>query len=560
MFLKFQIFVFSYLLFFYSLSFAQLSPGKLHQVHKNLEGIENCTKCHERGKQLSGDRCLDCHELLKERIEQGKGLHANEEFKECKNCHIEHHGRDAELVYWKEGQENFDHSKTGYVLEGAHAALKCRDCHNEKFIVNKKELLDQKKDLNRTFLGLEQRCLSCHIDEHRGQLNENCLDCHVMKSWKPVPKFDHNKTRYKLTGRHKKVECQKCHKIKADRPIGKDNVYLDFKVKNYTRCVDCHKDPHQKKFGQKCEQCHTTNGWKEYNKKAFNHDLTAFPLRGKHQTVECKECHKSSETLKIARFQSCTDCHQDYHQGQFATSQSKGACEHCHTVNGFSPSTFSMKDHQSTNYPLKGAHQAVPCILCHKKINQGTPQETMQFRFKSTRCIDCHEDPHDNQLNKYLKLTSTINNMDGCEHCHRVERWDLVSFDHAITNFKLEGRHQKVACRECHKPDARGVFKFAGVPVKCEVCHEDVHLGQFKTASGAIECERCHTPQDWIARKFDHNRDSKFKLSGAHAKVPCNDCHKIAVQNAKRFVKYKPIPTSCNECHGKEIIQPVEVN
>ena len=38
------------------------------------------------------------------------------------------------------------------------------------------------------------------------------LTCHDMKAFKPASKFDHNKTEYKLTGKHIQVDCKECHK------------------------------------------------------------------------------------------------------------------------------------------------------------------------------------------------------------------------------------------------------------------------------------------------------------------------------------------------------------
>ena len=44
-----------------------------------------------------------------------------------------------------------------------------------------------------------------------------------------------------------------------------------------------------------------------------------------------------------------------------------GRCEDCHTVDGFQPSTFSLARHQSSAFPLKGAHAAMACEDCHRK-------------------------------------------------------------------------------------------------------------------------------------------------------------------------------------------------
>ena len=89
--------------------FAQLSPGDLARPHAQLEGLKNCTKCHETGEQITGKNCLSCHTLLSERIDAGKGLHAGPDHKDCVRCHSDHHGREFEIVFWKEGPYNFDH-------------------------------------------------------------------------------------------------------------------------------------------------------------------------------------------------------------------------------------------------------------------------------------------------------------------------------------------------------------------------------------------------------------------------------------------------------------------
>ncbi|MFX9469357.1 hypothetical protein ABTO43_20110, partial [Acinetobacter baumannii] len=70
--------------------------------------------------------------------------------------------------------------------------------------------------------------------------------------------------------------------------------------------------------------------------------------------------------MRVAKFDRCADCHRDAHQGQLAGRPGGNACESCHKVEGFSPSTFTLADHQKGRYPLQGAHLAVPCVSCHR--------------------------------------------------------------------------------------------------------------------------------------------------------------------------------------------------
>ncbi|MBD3165410.1 hypothetical protein GF324_02325, partial [bacterium] len=191
---------FAYLLIFFFLVLsaspvqAQISPGKLSYAHEELEGITNCTQCHELGqRELSAEKCLACHTALKQRIDRNEGYHVSEAVRaeNCSRCHVEHAGRDAELVHWPEGKTSFDHRMTGYTLEGRHTEPDCEECH--KAVFQQAWLAGHEAvDPQSTFLGLDRSCITCHVDEHREQLTDRCLDCHSYDGWRPARGFDHN--------------------------------------------------------------------------------------------------------------------------------------------------------------------------------------------------------------------------------------------------------------------------------------------------------------------------------------------------------------------------------
>ena len=538
-------------------SFAQLSPGDLSEAHANLEGLKNCQECHETGKQVSSQKCLACHKILNARISEGKGLHALEGHKDCILCHVEHLGRSADLIHWPGGMQAFDHTQVGYKLEGKHAELNCRQCHQAKNIANIDKFKDAGRNPERTFLGLQQNCLSCHRDEHRGQLTGACLSCHTFDGWRPATKFSHATTKFALTGKHMQVECAKCHKPVTDNKYSDDKDYLQFTVLNYGKCSDCHEDIHRGKFNQACSECHNTSGWKQTNLTEFDHAKTNFPLKGKHADLKCESCHPAGQALTGLKYARCLDCHQDYHQGQFANRPSGGDCNECHTESGFVPAKFTIDDHQKTKFKLEGAHLAIPCLACHKKITNQAGVETMQFDFKSSRCADCHKDPHAGEADKYAKA-------EGCRNCHNVDSWRKISFDHKLTGFALEGKHSEVACRKCHLPVNENVsqhsLRFTGLKKACESCHDDIHQGQFTkqieihgVSMKITDCDRCHTSTNWAPRKFNHNRDTAFKLEGAHESVKCDGCHQKVNREGKTFTWFKPIDTSCEHCHGENV-------
>ncbi len=512
-------------------TFAQISPGELSKAHASLEGISNCTKCHDVGNKVTRQKCLECHKEIKANIIARKGYHGSAEVrnKDCAGCHSEHHGRDFQLIRFN--KKTFDHSKTGFALKGEHAKQECNACHKPAFI---KDPAIRKKA--GTYLGLSQQCLSCHDDFHQGKMSSKCTDCHGFNSFKNARSFDHSKTRYPLLGKHKDVACKECHKPE----IVNGKTREGFKNLAFANCNSCHKDPHENKFGQNCKQCHTEESFHIIKGiKTFDHDKTGFKLIGKHQTVECKACHKTGNMTDPIKHDRCSDCHADYHKKEFAVNGVSPDCNKCHTNNGFTPSTFTIEKHNMTKFKLEGAHMATACTACHKK------QKDWTFRNIGSRCVDCHTNVH-----KGFIPDRFFPNED-CTACHNVKNWKEVTFDHNKTGFKLEGEHAKIACAECHyRKNANGVRvqQFKRLSRECSSCHKDSHAGQF-AVNGKTDCTRCHGFDKWENSKFDHNT-SRFKLDGAHATVKCEACHKQVTNEKGTYIEYKFDNITCARCHS----------
>jgi len=507
--------------------FAQLSPGELSKAHAKLEGLSNCTKCHELGDKVSVQKCLACHKEIQQLKNNNLGFHSSQEAKnkECWNCHSEHNGRNFQIIRFDENK--FDHSKTTFTLTGKHSQIKCVECHQPKFIIDKNIA-----KRTHTFLGLKTTCNSCHEDFHQGTLGDKCSNCHNTESFKKI-KFDHNKSAFKLTGKHVEVNCYQCHKL--EKRNGKD--FRVFKNISFQSCLNCHKDFHQGKFGNNCEKCHSTSGFKNVNKNNFDHDKTNFPLIGKHVDVKCNECHGNNLSTK-PKHQYCYDCHKDYHNGVFVVNYKQGNCSECHDVKGFSPSLFSFEQHSKTKFTLTGSHLAVPCRECHYKNSE------WKFDKLEVNCIGCHKNIHGNEIKDKFMGNSK------CENCHNTDTWQKVKFSHDKTEFPLLGKHEKTTCNSCHQKKLekqKVVIRFASLNMNCESCHNDVHAGQF-TVDGKSNCERCHTFNDWKSEKFDHEK-TKFPLAGGHQKVNCNACHKQVTSNGRIFVNFKLEDFKCKNCH-----------
>lgn len=607
-------------------AYGQISPGTLSRAHADLSGPTKCVSCHIFGAGAPRLRCLSCHVEIRKRVAENRGYHArvvkNTQAREdCARCHTEHYGENFNIVKWETSKSEFDHRQTGYPLVGKHAGLECERCHNAQHIMKAERASIRVKDGNHTLLGLSPACSTCHTDAHRGQLGEDCARCHNLEAWKPAGGFEHNSTKYPLTGLHEKVACAQCHKPRTEDA----KVFVPYKDIPFASCADCHQDPHRGSFAAACQSCHGTAGWKllkTSSSVSFDHDQTKFPLHGAHVKTACYDCHKDSdfkrpvahalcadchnpdphrgqfagkdcgvchgedvfkpslfnvsmhqtskypllgkhaavectkchipagkETHYKVSYAACLDCHKDAHAGQFEAGSWANKCEDCHTVDGFRPSTFTLARHQETRFPLLGSHVATACGECHRsELEQASAAPTAQYHFNSMGCVECHRDPHQGD--------AAANARRGCEVCHNVGSWkETAAFDHATTKFDLSGAHRTVGCLECHKPViGRGptLIAFKDTPTTCNGCHEDVHGGQFDRAGTAADCASCHSLVAWRPSRFDHEMNASFSLKGAHERVPCADCHRQKTElNGREVVLYKNAPKRCQDCHSE---------
>lgn len=581
-----------------------LSPGPLSQPHADIDGDTNCNKCHTGGRKVDDPKCLECHKDLGARIDAGKGLHGTASYKakECSICHVEHIGRNAKLVRWPGGDKTkLDHAETGWKLEGAHAPLECAKCHDKK---NERG--------NATFLGLSSTCVPCHTDPHDGSFGKNCLECHDQTEWKKVRMaggapggFDHGKTAFPLKGKHKPVECKKCHT--GDPPKWKGLAF--------DSCADCHADPHQGKLGPRCASCHTEESWgaaasrmrgnhpvlslanghakvtckkchdrgndkppskgkscvschPKIHEAAFgddcnrchasiewlglpreiglsSHKETTYPLKGRHEAVGCAKCHdpkkKPAARFRQLVFDRCAACHFDSHKGEFAIRNNKGECAVCHTVDGFMPTLFGPANHAKTVFPLEGRHAAVPCGGCHGAAPR------LDLRNPKRKCAECHANPHGEQFAEEMKKG-------GCAECHNVEGWSRVKIDHST--WPLTGAHSETACSKCHDASPEDRKKgtgatWKGVPRECEGCHADVHAGQFRLGEPVRGCTDCHDTETYEVKDFDHAKKTRWPLDGKHVALTCDKCHAPEkVKGGLTAVRWRLGYQQCRDCHA----------
>ena len=99
-------------------------------------------------------------------------------------------------------------------------------------------------------------CIACHAeaDAHDGALGEGCGDCHDESAWSHA-QFDHETTKFPLSGRHAEADC-----------------------------VLCHAGQRYEGVPTECASCHNETAWTATD---FSHWMVSgFALEGRHENLQ----------------------------------------------------------------------------------------------------------------------------------------------------------------------------------------------------------------------------------------------------------------------------------
>ena len=555
----------------------------LEEKHAQL----SCQKCHNA--ELSKSAVLA--QAPKRSAQGWVGLETT-----CQSCHVDIHdgtlSRECQSCHTAAGWSpaaRFDHAKTDYPLTGKHADVECAKCHT----TGVRKAADGKV-VSAKFTLQHNDCVSCHRDPHEGRLRGACSNCHVTTSFSTVndKSFSHERTRYPLRGRHASVSCASCHAGypgKIDQPA-------------FTTCASCHADPHAGKATLAgatvdCASCHTVAGFAPATFTVAQHARTNYPLQGKHTSVACGSCHTTRagagavaarrgrpvtrEVVMRPTADRCESCHTDAHAGQLASRGDKRGCVACHTIDGWKPATFGVREHATLKVPLTGKHATASCGSCHSAKRTGLPSlsttrtlgtANVAFALSETSCDACHRDPHGARYN-----ASSAPSQSTCTTCHDTRGFRPSTIDadaHAKFSFALDGAHRAAPCVACHttmkasslgaalklSPAPAAPLSYALPGATCATCHGTPHGDQFARRTGGDKCESCHDLRAWSpASRFDHAANGGFDLGAAHAKVPCAKCH---ASNDRSGGKQPPgrvwrgVPRACESCHRGDVKPP----
>ena len=283
-----------------------------------------CSSCHQNQKngaftQVDTD-CYSCHKKDYERTANRALDHVQLGYPtECKQCH--------NTMGW--ANANFDHATVAnYPLVGAHAQIRCQDCH-----------VIPSMDLKFHPIGPND-CYSCHAqdyqNEHSGDnFPTTCLSCHNQNSWDGA-NFQHSVASggFSLVGAHAKTDCASCH------DLGSNTLKFNPNPSSQDDCISCHTADYQAnhavtQFPTDCKLCHSVNTFTGSSFK--DHDSKNFPIyTGNHRNVwgtNCGTCHKNSSNYQEF---SCTSCHEhrkdemdSEHRGKSGYVYLSSACYNC---------------------------------------------------------------------------------------------------------------------------------------------------------------------------------------------------------------------------------------
>ena len=344
-----------------------------------------CNSCHVNNQYAGlGSNCVDCH-----RTDYTGATNPNHQTagfaQTCTQCHT--------TTAWKPA--SFDHTTTKFALTGKHVTATCQSCH-----------------VNNNYQLVYTDCYQCHQTDFQRPTNPNhaaanfshlCQSCHTTSAWKPSS-FDHNTTRFQLTGAHRAVLCTDCHT---------NNRYAGLPM----NCIDCHRTDytgalnpnHQTAaFPQICTQCHTTTAWRP---ASFDHNTTKLPLTGRHVTATCQSCHVNGNYQLV--YTDCYQCHQSDFQRpttpNHVTANFSRQCQTCHTTTAWVPSTF---DHDRQYFKIySGKHRGrwTQCTQCH--ANPAT--------YKEFTCISCHEHNKTDTDKDHQGVSNYVYSATSCYNCHK---------------------------------------------------------------------------------------------------------------------------------------------
>jgi hypothetical protein len=365
-------------------------------------------------------------------------------------------------------------------------------------------------------------------------------------------KFDHNVTRFPLTGTHVDVPCASCH--------------LNGRYEaTPTRCFNCHNGmtapgaasllgAHPKTTNY-CEGCHLTTTWRDY--RLIDHMQALGPCASCHDgklalgkdsnpnhpitNAPCNVCHFNTSTWKGAilapgAVTAATAATSSSRSGPAATSTTSpisslraGASTTPSIRSGLEGTTGRMNhagtvancarchnNAVATGKPPRHLATNAPCETCHKSTVTFAGARVNHARLTGP-CANCH-----NRVTAEGKPNGHLVTTASCETCHNTLLWTSVTYRHVSPAYVNHG--PGVDCKSCHAGKTQAVaWKFPAFRSSCAGCHVDRYrpmqhvkfekpVRTYYALSELNDCTgSCHVYADSTTRKVVQHNTSRHR-------------------------------------------------
>jgi hypothetical protein len=246
----------------------------------------------------------------------------------------------------------------------------------------------------------------------------DCSACHTTGGWALDDEaargggFDHAVTGFPLLGQHEATACSGCHQ---------GGLRLS------QECDRCHRDPHARRLGDSCAECHRPSAWSDTQTLA-RHRRSRMPLTGRHAIIECAACHRRQDARGYAATPTdCYACHaaeyrRNIHPDHDGDPADPGLapfprqCGRCHNTVAWSPAvvvaariasglSLAPARHDARFVVSRGPHRSaecrdchasparprlVVCSGCHSRAALGPQHRRAKLDLAPQACLRCH--------------------------------------------------------------------------------------------------------------------------------------------------------------------------